>query len=109
VKSHLLFLCSRNRWRSPTAESLFRAHPHFSARSAGTADSARIKVTLCHVEWADTIFCMEKKHADILRSRFPEAVAEKSVVVLGIPDDFEFMDPELIALLRAELAAHLTP
>ncbi len=106
-QTRLLFLCSRNHWRSPTAESLFRSHPHYTARSAGTADSARIKVTVCHVEWADLIFCMEKKHADILRQRFPDALAEKQLIVLGIPDDFEFMDPELIALLRAELAAHL--
>ena len=108
MRTKLLFICSRNQWRSPTAESLFRSHAHYTARSAGTADSARIKVTVCHVEWADAIFCMEKKHADILRARFPEALAEKTPVVLGIPDDFEFMDPELVELLRTELAAHLT-
>lgn len=107
MKTKLLFLCSRNQWRSPTAESLFKNHPRYEARSAGTTDRARIKVTECHLGWADQIFCMERKHADRLRERFPDACAGKELIVLRIPDDYPFMDPELVALLRTELAAHL--
>jgi predicted protein tyrosine phosphatase len=80
----------------------------YSARSAGTSDSARIKVTACHLAWADRIFCMERKHADLLRERYPEELSGKSPFVLGIPDDYDFMDPALIDLLRGELAAHLS-
>ena len=86
---------------------MFKNHPRYDARSAGTSDSARIKVTAGHLAWADLIFCMERKHADLLRQRFPEEIAGKPLVTLRIPDDFQFMDPELIALLRTELAAHL--
>ena len=103
----MLFVCSRNYWRSPTAEALFRGHPRYEARSAGTENSARVKVTAGHVGWADMIFCMEKKHADRLREKFPEELSGKPLVTLRIPDDYEFMDPALLDLLRGELAAHL--
>jgi predicted protein tyrosine phosphatase len=71
LKTKLLFVCSRNRWRSPTAEALFKHHPRYEARSAGTENGARIKVTDCHLGWTDLIFCMERKHADRLREKFP--------------------------------------
>ena len=107
TKTKLLFLCSRNQWRSPTAEALFRDHPRYEARSAGTENGARIKVTAGHLGWADLIFCMERKHADRLRERFPENIADKPLVVLRIPDDYEFMEPALLTLLRETLDVHL--
>ena len=107
LKTKLLFVCSANQWRSPTAESLFKDHPRYEARSAGTENGARIKITAGHVGWADLIFCMERKHTDRLRERFPEEIAGKQVVTLRIPDDYRFMDPELIELLRTALAAYL--
>ncbi|AHF93441.1 protein-tyrosine phosphatase [Opitutaceae bacterium TAV5] len=109
MKTRLLFVCSRNRWRSPAAEALFRNHPHYDARSAGTASSARIRITACHIKWADRIFCMERKHAQILRERFAGALARKEhpVIVLDIPDDYTAMDAGLLELLRETLAAYL--
>lgn len=107
MKTKLLFVCSRNQWRSPTAEALFKNHPRYEARSAGTENGARIKVTACHLGWAEVIFCMERKHADRLAGKFPKELAGRKPVVLRIPDDFPFMDPELVARLRTELAAHL--
>lgn len=107
-KTKLLFLCSRNQWRSPTAEALFKSHPHYAARSAGTENGARIKVTACHLGWADLIFCMERKHADRLREKFPGEILGKPVVILRIPDDYPAAhDPALIEHLRTALAAHL--
>lgn len=107
MRIKLLFVCSRNQWRSPTAEELLRHHPRYEARSAGTETGARVKVTAGHVGWADMIFCMERKHADRIRERFATALADKPLIVLRIPDDFEFMDPALIELLRSELSAHI--
>lgn len=107
MKTKLLFVCSANQWRSPTAESLFKDHPRYEARSAGTENGARIKITAGHLGWADMGFCMEKKHADRLRERFPEEVADKPLITLRIPDDYRFMDPKLIELLWVELSAHL--
>jgi predicted protein tyrosine phosphatase len=106
-KTKLLFVCSRNLWRSPTAESLFRDHPAYEARSAGTENGARIKVTAGHIGWADLIFCMERKHAARLEERFAVELADKPVVVLRVPDDYGFMDPALIDLLKTELSQHL--
>lgn len=107
LKTRLLFICSRNQWRSPTAEALFKNHPRYTARSAGTENRARIKVTACHLGWADLIFCMERKHADRLRAQFPEELADKPLITLRIPDEFQRDDPELIALLRTALAPHV--
>ncbi len=109
MQTKLLFVCSRNRWRSPTAEALFRHHPRYAARSAGTEQGARIKVTAGHLGWADLIFCMERKHANRLRERFPEELAGKPLIILRIPDEFQRDDPALVALLQAELASHLEP
>jgi predicted protein tyrosine phosphatase len=39
--------------------------------------------------------------------RFADELGEKPLVVLRIPDDFQFMDPALIELLKSELAEHI--
>ncbi|MEW6303378.1 MAG: protein tyrosine phosphatase [Verrucomicrobiota bacterium] len=103
----LLFVCSRNRIRSLTAEKLFEGVPGHQARSAGTQPDARIVVTEGHIGWADIIFVMERAHLRKLRGRFSEALQDKQVVVLHIPDDYRYMQPELIDELRARLAGHV--
>lgn len=86
---------------------MFKNHPRYEARSAGTENGARIKVTAGLLGWADMIFCMEKKHADRLRDRFPEELVGKKLLTLRIPDNYRFMDPALLGLLRTELFGHL--
>jgi predicted protein tyrosine phosphatase len=103
----LLFICSRNKWRSSTAETIGRAWPNYEVRSAGTSDSARIKVNEKLILWADMIFVMEGKHRGILNQKFATLLRGKPVVVLDIPDDFQYMDPELIELLETRLAHHI--
>jgi predicted protein tyrosine phosphatase len=104
----LLFICSRNKWRSRTAEDLYRNFPGYTARSAGTESGARARVTEGLLGWADWIFVMEAKHRDYLRDKFPEAIANKKIVCLRIPDDFGFNDPDLIDLLKANLSPHIS-
>jgi predicted protein tyrosine phosphatase len=104
----LLFVCSRNKIRSLTAEKLFEGFPLYQVRSAGTQPGARIVVTEGHIGWADLIFCMEKSHLNRLRRKFPEALQDKQVICLHIPDEFEFMQTELVDELRARLAAYVT-
>jgi predicted protein tyrosine phosphatase len=103
----LLFICSRNKWRSRTAEELYRNFRGYTAKSAGTEPGARRRVTEGLLGWADFIFVMETKHRDYLREKFPEAVADKRVICLRIPDDYGFNDPELIDLLKASLSGHI--
>jgi len=103
----LLFICSQNRWRSLTAERLFDEHPHYQARSAGTEPGARVRVTAGHLGWADVVFVMEKKHADILRQKFGDALAGKPIINLRIPDKFQLLDAVLQDLLLERLREHL--
>ncbi|HEY2582802.1 MAG TPA: protein tyrosine phosphatase [Mucilaginibacter sp.] len=105
--SNLLFICSKNQWRSSTAELLFKNHPVHQARSAGTSDKARIKVTQKLVEWADIVFVMERKHKELLAQRFPFIISVKRLIVLNIEDNYQYGDPELITILRQELGGYL--
>ncbi len=104
---NLLFICSKNQWRSPTAELLFKNHSVHNARSAGTSDKARIKVNQKMITWADVIFVMERKHQQILKQLFPEDIGGKTLVVLDIEDNYQFNDPELIVILKASLHNYL--
>lgn len=104
----LLFVCSRNRRRSLTAEKLLEGVPGYEARSVGTQPEARIVVTEGHIGWADIIFPMGKSHLAKLRRRFPETIEDKQVVVLHISDDYDFMDSDLLSELRAKLAPYVT-
>jgi predicted protein tyrosine phosphatase len=103
----LLFVCSRNRKRSLTAERIFAGRPGWEVRSAGTQPEARIVVTESHLGWADVIFVMERSHANRLRQRFGAALEGKTIRSLNIPDDYECMQPELIDELETKVAWHL--
>jgi predicted protein tyrosine phosphatase len=103
MRTKLLFICSRNQWRSPTAEGLFRDHAAYDARSAGTSETARIRVGLRLLEWADHILVMERKHKEILLVRFPGFHSPSSIIVLDIPDEYQRDDPELIEVLKDRL------
>lgn len=103
----LLFICSRNKIRSLTAEKLIAGVPGYEARSAGTQPAARVGVTPGLLRWADIIFYMEKSHLRKVRERFPEDVAGKREITLHVPDDYQFMAEDLIDELRAKLAEHI--
>jgi predicted protein tyrosine phosphatase len=103
----VLFICSRNQWRSPTAEQVFRRHPALAVRSAGTSASARKQVGATDLAWADVIIVMESKHKSRLMQGHAELLASKPLHVLDIPDDYRFMDPELIDLLQAAVPSLL--
>lgn len=107
VYLNLLFLCSQNKRRSFTAEKLFDGCNGHNARSAGTENNARIKVTAGLIGWADVIFCMEKKHLQRIREKYADALAGKQVITLNIPDDYEFMDEELQELLLSAVCEYL--
>lgn len=104
---NVLFVCSRNKWRSRTAEDLFKDSNFHNVRSAGTAPVARIKVSEKLVSWAEVIFVMEKRHREQLKSRFPLVLNEKEIIVLNIPDEYGYMDDELVELLKASVSMYL--
>lgn len=98
-----LFVCSRNRRRSPTAEAVYADVPGMDVRSAGVSADAENPVSLDDIEWADWIFCMEQIHQQKLREMFGRILGVKRFAVLGIPDNYEFMQPELVHLLRKRM------
>lgn len=103
----VLFVCSQNRLRSPTAEQVFASWPGIEASSAGLNHDAEVTVTPEILEWADLIFVMEKAHRNRLSRRFRAHLRNKRVICLDIPDIFDFMEPALIALLRERVTPHL--
>jgi predicted protein tyrosine phosphatase len=103
----VLFICSQNRLRSPTAEQVFASYPGLEVSSAGLNHDAENPVTPELLEWAELIFVMEKTHRNKLSSKFRRHLNNKRIVCLDIPDEYEFMDPRLVRLLRAKVPRHL--
>jgi predicted protein tyrosine phosphatase len=103
----VLFICSRNQWRSPTAEAIYRNDPRVEALSAGVSPSAKRRVSAKLLQWADLIVVMEPEHKRRLLSQFADLGPDLSIHVLDIPDDYAFMDPELVDLIRERTQAIL--
>lgn len=104
---HVLFVCSQNRLRSPTAEQVFADWPGVETASAGTNRDAENPVTPEWLAWADIVFVMERAHRSKLSGKFGRHLGGKRVICLDIPDEFDFMDPGLVRLLRARVPRHL--
>ncbi|MCA8979798.1 MAG: phosphotyrosine protein phosphatase [Planctomycetes bacterium] len=104
---HLLFVCSRNRWRSPTAERIYARAPGVASRSRGLSPNAARRLTAADVRWADLVFVMEAEHQRRLRREFGTELEGRAVHVLDIPDDYGFMDPELVELISSAVDPHL--
>jgi len=100
---HVLFLCSQNKLRSPTAESIFTDRDGFKVRSAGLNNDAVVPTTPELVEWADYIFVMEKVHRNKLQKKFKKHLNKQRVICLNIPDEYEYMEDGLIRLLKHRL------
>ena len=104
---NILFICSKNQWRSPTGEQIFKNHAELNVRSAGTSSSARKTVNAKDILWADIIFVMEEKHKSRLKAEFIKSVKYKDIQVLDIPDEYQYMDEELVDILEQSVSAYL--
>jgi predicted protein tyrosine phosphatase len=107
VARNVLFICSQNRLRSPTAEQVFADWPGIETASAGLNQGADNPVTPELLEWADVIFVMERAHRAKLSAKFKPHLGNKRVICLDIPDEYEFMEPGLVRLLKAKVPGHL--
>jgi predicted protein tyrosine phosphatase len=99
----VLFICGKGRHRSPTAESVFAVEPEWETDSAGLGADADIPVSIEQIDWATHIAVMEKRQLARLRKAFPKLVSGRKLVSLDIPDNYAFMQPELIQLLRQRI------
>ncbi len=100
---NVLFVCSQNKYRSPTAEQMFFSKPGICVKSAGTDIDAKIFLSSELIDWADIIFVMESSHRNKIRKKFKRVMGPQLIYCLNIPDDFEYMDSELIEILRKKV------
>ena len=103
----VLFICTQNRLRSPTAEQVFAAWPDVETDSAGLGNDADVPLSPEQLAWADIIFVMEKAHRNRLATRFKRHLNGKRVICLDIPDDYDYMQPELVTLLEKKVGPFL--
>ena len=104
---NVLFICTQNRLRSPTAEQVFADWPGVETQSAGLGNEAANPVGAEVLAWADTIFVMEKVHRAKLSARFKAHLRGKRIVCLDIPDDYDYMDSTLVSLLLKKVPPFL--
>jgi predicted protein tyrosine phosphatase len=112
TRLRVLFVCALNKWRSPTAEALYRNDPRLEVRSAGVRSNAKHRISATDVEWADVIFAMDREQKAWLQERFRD-VHLPPILVLDIHVSLAYMDPELQRQMRLaidpELDALLQP
>lgn len=103
----ILFICSENRLRSPTAEAVFSEMDGIEALSAGTNKDSETPLTGDLINWADVILVMESSHRQKVAKQYRHLLKEKKLAVLDIPDRYKFMDPELIRILELKVPRYL--
>lgn len=103
----MLFICGRNRLRSPTAEQVFSSYPNIEVASAGVSPDAEERISAELIAWADLIFVMEARQRQKLSRQFRAQLKNKRIVCLDIPDEYDYMDPELVRLLEGKVPPFL--
>lgn len=93
----VLCVCSAGLLRSPTAAVVFASYGKYNTRAVGTAtDFALIPIDNVLLEWADIVVCMEFEQARVV-----DALGfEGDIYCLNISDQFGYMDPELVEILK---------
>lgn len=100
LKPHILFVCGRNQWRSPTAERIYQNDMRIFVRSAGISEQSPHRISAADIAWADLILVMEERYAQAIRTQFRRSMLPL-IKSLDIPDEYGFMDAELIELIRS--------
>jgi predicted protein tyrosine phosphatase len=103
----VLFVCHYNRKRSATAERVLGKDPQLDVRSAGTSEDALVRVNERMLDWADVIFALDDEQRRALSRLFPEHAALPRVISLEIADEYHFLDPQLVTLLRERSAPYI--
>lgn len=87
-----------------TVETIYKDNSEFYVKSAGTENSARVKVNSKLLVWADFIFVMEKHHKEKLIQNFPNETKSAEIIILEIPDVYKLMDKELIEEIKVSVS-----
>ncbi len=97
-RPNILVVCGRNKKRSRTAEYIFKNDDRFNIRSVGLSPKSNRKISENDLNWADLVFVMETEQ----RAKIWELYRHlelPTIEILNIPDEYEFMDEELVELL----------
>lgn len=98
-RPNLLVVCGKNKKRSRTAESIFKNDPRFAIRSVGLSPKSERKISENDLNWSDLVLVMETDHRQKIVKLYRN-LDLPIIKVLHIPDDYEYMDDELIDLLH---------
>jgi predicted protein tyrosine phosphatase len=108
-KTKILFVCTANIDRSPTAEHLYKYHPELEVKSAGTAlyGFAELPVSLELIMWADVILCMTERQKHFIEHEFSDIISDKIIDELDVQDNYRYMNIQLQNILKTRIDAWL--
>jgi protein-tyrosine phosphatase len=98
-RPNILVVCGRNKKRSRTAEHIFKNDNRFNIRSAGLSPKSERKISENDLNWANLVFVMETNQRAKIWEVYDHLDLPK-IEILYIPDDYEFMDEELVDILN---------
>lgn len=101
-RPNILIVCGRNKKRSRTAEYIFKNDNRFNIRSAGLSPSSERKISEKDLNWADLVFVMENDQRAKINNLYRH-LELPAIEVLNIPDDYEFMNEELVEILTDKI------
>lgn len=101
-RPNLLVVCGKNKKRSRTAEHIFKNDQRFNIRSVGVSPKSERKISEKDLHWADLVLVMEKDHQTKIKEIY-RGLELPPIEVLNIPDEYEFMDEELVEILRDKI------
>ena len=105
-RPNVLVVCGRNKRRSRTAEYIFKNDSRFNIRSVGLSFQSERKITEKDLTWSNSILVMEKNQKNKIREIYNFLELPK-IEVLDIPDEFDYLDPELVEILTTKINLHL--
>lgn len=100
----VLCVCSAGLLRSPTAARVLAEEYNYNTRAAGLdTEHALIPVDDALLYWADEIVCMNNEQL-VRLTDMTEHMPGKEYVCLDIPDDYAYMSPALVKLIKERYA-----
>ena len=96
----VLCVCSAGLLRSPTAANVLHKEFGYNTRACGVSEEyALIIFDEVLISWADEIVFMDKEHHLMASNQYAQSMKNKPIFILGVPDKYKYMDPELQKLI----------
>jgi predicted protein tyrosine phosphatase len=106
ARPNILVVCGRNKKRSRTAEYIFKNDNRFNIRSVGLSPKSERKISENDLNWANLVFVMETEQRAKIWGLYRH-LDLPDTEVLNIPDEYEFMDDELVEILTDRMNVKL--